>query len=103
MEKADNVFTCRCKDSRGRPFEPFSFAKDEDDNIVATLAAVQEKRITAKDIIFAAMEPGTIYTSNELSSYVENGNTGRTAIQALKSEGRIEKVDGGYRKRLDDG
>ncbi len=105
MEKNDlNIFTCKCKDSRGRPFAPFSFTKDEDDNIVQADAPVTEKRITAQDIILAAMEPGKTYTSAELESYVDNRSTGRCAVRELKDKGLIRQVGrGSYEKPLDDG
>ena len=105
MEKNDlNVFTCKCKDSRGRPFSPFSFTKDEDDNIIPTLAVAPEKQLSSKDIIFAAMEPGKTYTSTELASYAENVGTGKNAVSDLVKEGRIMRMErNAYKKVLDDG
>ena len=103
MEKNDlNVFTCKCKDSRGRPFAPFSFTKDENDNILPTVAPVAKKKITAKDQILAAMEPGKTYTSAELESYVAKPSSGRTAVRELKDAGLIRQVERGvYEKCLD--
>ncbi len=103
MEKNDlNVFTCKCKDSRGRPFAPFSFTKDENDNILPTVAPVAKKKITAKDQILAAMEPGKTYTSAELESYVAKPSSGRTAVRELKDAGLIRQVGRGvYETRLD--
>lgn len=105
MEKNDlNIFTCKCKDSRGRPFAPFSFTKDENDNIVPTVTVVPEKRPSSKEIIFAAMEPEKTYTITELASYAENIGTGKNAVSDLMREGRILKVERGvYQKVLDDG
>ncbi len=104
MEKNGDIFTCRCKDSRGRPFEPFSFSKDEDDNIVPVVAPIPEKRLATKDIIFAAMEPGTTYTHAELVAYAEKEGTGKDAVADLVKEGRIQRVGRGvYQKCLEDG
>lgn len=104
MTKVDGIFTCRCKDSRGRPFSPFSFTKDDDDNITAVATPTTEKPIATKDRIFAAMEPGKEYTTTELQGLVDSkAGSARSAIHDLCKEGRIISAGRGvYKVKLDD-
>lgn len=88
-KSSDGLFTVKPKDFRGRPFEPFSFVKDNDDNI---LPAVSEKPISAKDRIASAMEVGRDYTSAELVGLLGDSvppGTAKSAIHELCREGRI--------------
>lgn len=67
LEKSEaGVFTCRCKASRGKPFDAFSFTKDDDDNLIPVDAPI--KPAGAPDKLLQAIDPGRKYTYTELVS-----------------------------------
>ncbi len=89
-----DIFTVRCKDSRGRGFDPFSYTKTINDDIIQASTPINEKPLTAKDRIYSAMEPGRDYTTAELIGIVSDvsGGTAKSAIHHLCREGRIVSV-----------
>lgn len=103
ISKSGDIFTVSCKDARGRTFPSFSYSKTKDDDIIQV--TTQEKPVAAKDRIFAAMEPGKVYTHSELVGLLGEGSEGtaKSAINDLCRNGRIIKTGRGcYTLKLDD-
>lgn len=104
MEKSDSgVFTCRCKASRGRPFDAFSFTKDEGDHLVPVDAPI--KAIGAPDILLQAMEPGRAYTHTELVALVTSQgvttSSAKYAVNKNLKSGWLVKNDRKYELKAD--
>lgn len=104
LEKSGSgVFTCRCKASRGKPFDAFSFMKDDDDNLLLIDAPV--KAVSAPDKLLQAMESGHAYTHTELvalaSSQGVTTSSAKYAINKNMTSGWLIK-DGKYYKLKED-
>ena len=79
----EGVFTCKCKASRGRPFDAFSFMKDGTDNLVPV--DVPLKAQSVPDKILQAMEPGRNYSHSELVRIgIDQGTTESNAKYAIR-------------------
>lgn len=104
LDKSDaGVFTCRCKASRGKPFDAFSFMKDADDNLIPVDAPI--KAVGAPDKLLQAMEPGRKYSYSDLVNIgIEQGATTSSAKYAITRNcqaGKIEKDGKDYVLKTD--
>ena len=102
VERSDaGVFSVKCKASRGRPFDAFSFMKNGQDDLVPIDVPIKPTNSTDK--MLEVIEPNRDYTHTELVKLAMDRGvseaSAKRAITKLFQKGWIEKSGKSYHLR----